>query len=158
MLLIAPDGSQVEAHIIGYEFPPYDKNWLLVAIRVSTPQGSGTSVDPCWQVEEVQRMVVWFTAMADGVPVKTWGAGCLEHNLEFQLTAASGNTVTIRAYFSLEHGIWHPADGNPDIPQYRDYVDLELPRSELRRVAQELADELKRYPGPPDPSLLSPLL
>lgn len=159
MLLTAHDGSQVEAHLVGYEFPTQDRNWLLVAIRVSTPQGRGASVEPCWQAEEVQRMAVWFTAMADGVSVQQWGGACLEANLEFELVAASTETVTVRAHFILERGAWHPADGSPDISGYGAYVDLELPRSDLRRVAQELAHDLQPYPSlAPERKLPSPLI
>lgn len=144
---------------MGYESPTQDMNWLLVAIRVSTPEGSGASVEPCWQAEEVQRMVVWFTAMADGVPVQQWGGACLEANLEFELVAASAETVTLRAHFILERGTWHPADGSPDIPDYGAFADLQLPRSDLRRVAQELAHELQQYPSlAPERPLPSPLL
>lgn len=159
MLLTAHDSSQVEAHLVGYESPTQDGNWLLVAIRVSTPEGSGTSVEPCWQAEEVKRMVVWFTAVADGVPVHEWGGACLEANLEFELVAASAETVTLRAYFILEHGTWHPANGGPDISGYGAYVDLNTLRSDLRRVAQELAQELQQYPSlAPERLLPSPLL
>jgi hypothetical protein len=157
MVLTSHDGSQVEAHLVGYESPTAD-NWLLVAIRVTTPGGSGASVEPCWQTQEVRRMVVWFSAMVDGVPVHEWGGACLEANLEFKLVAASAVSVTLRANFILERGTWHPADGSPDVPDYGAYVDLELTRSDLRRVADELASELERYPPlVPERPLPSPL-
>jgi hypothetical protein len=113
MLLTAPNGSQVEAHLVGYESPMQDRNWLLVAIWVCTAEGSGACMANCWQAEEVRRMVVWFTAMADGVPVDEWGGACLEANLEFELVAASAESVTVRAHFILERGAWYPADGTP---------------------------------------------
>jgi hypothetical protein len=69
LLPTARDGAEVEAHLVGYECPTLDRNWLLVAIEVSTLQDSVASVEPCWQAEEVTRMVVWFTATADGVLV-----------------------------------------------------------------------------------------
>ena len=158
MLLTARDGSQVEAHILGYESPVQDMNWLSVAIRVSTPEGSGASAEPCWQAEEVKRVVVWFTAMANGVPVHAWGGACLEANLEFELIANSAEAVTIRAHFILDD-TWHPADGSPDLPHYNSHVDLELPRGDLRRAAEELAHELQLYPSlVPERFLPSPLL
>jgi hypothetical protein len=104
-------------------------------------------------------MVVWFVALANGVPVHVWGGACLEPNLEFELVAASAESVTLRASFILEHGIWYPADGSAGIPRYGASVDLELARADLRHVAQELAQELQRYPlrAPEDPEP-SPLL
>src|SRR5262249_17882309 len=153
------DGSQVEAHIVGYQFPAGDDNWLLVAMGVATPEGNGASVEPCWQTEEVRRMAAWFSAMAEGVPVHKWGGACLEANLEFELVAASAESVTPRAHFILERGVWHPADGSPNVPDYGAYVDLEVARSELQRVALELSSELRRYPPiVPERTLPSPFL
>jgi hypothetical protein len=158
MLLTALDGSHVEAHLVGYESPTQEnRNWLLVAIRVSTPRGSGASVEPCWQAEEVRRMIVWFTAIADGVPVHPRGAACLEANLEFELVAAAAERVKVRADVILERGWWHPAEGGPALYYSRASVDMDLPRSELRRVAWELADDLQRFPSlVPERSLPSP--
>lgn len=159
MLLTAPAGSYVEADIVGYQFPTGDDNWLLVEIHVTTPQGSGNTVVPCWQAEEVQRMVVWFSAMAEGVPVEEWGGACLEANLEFQLVGASVESVTLRAHFILERGVRHPADGGSDVPDFGAHVDLEITRSDLRQVAQDLALELQQYPPREHEHLLpSPLL
>jgi len=159
MILFSRDGSHVEAHIVGYQFPNGQDNWLLVSTRISTPHGNGTSVDPCWQTAEVRRMIAWFSAMTKSASVFDWGGACLEANLEFELVGATPDTVTIRANFILERGIWHPADGSPDIPDYGGHVDLEVARSSLQRVAHELADELRRFPPrKPERRLPSPLL
>jgi hypothetical protein len=104
-------------------------------------------------------MVVRFTAMADGVPVQVWDGGCLEANLEFELVADSAVAATLQAHFILESGTWHPANGSPDELGLGPYVDLELLRSDLRRVAQELVYELQQYPSlAPERPLPSPLL
>jgi hypothetical protein len=146
MLLTADDGAQLEAHIVGYESAINDMNWLLVAIHVSTPQGSGTTVENCWQIEEVQRMIAWFHAMAHGVPVQRWGGACLEANLEFELVATSVAHVTVRATFILETGLWHPDDGGASVSHYHGSIDFDLTREDLQQIAGVLAEELHRYP------------
>lgn len=158
MRLSAHDGSYLEAHIVRYQFPLGHDNRLLVATWVKTPFGIGRSVDPCWQTEEVRRMVAWFSAMAEDRAVDEWGGACLEANLEFELVATSADTVTIGAHFILERGIWHPADGRPSIPDYGSQVNFELARTDLLKVAQELAHELEQYPPrAPEQVLPSPL-
>jgi hypothetical protein len=168
MHLIALDGSQLEAHLVGYESPTNeptnDRNWLLASIHISTPQGSGRTVENCWQIEEVQRMIVWFRAMADGVPVQYWGGACLEANLEFELVAISVSSVRVRATFIVESGLWHPVDGSAEVSHYHGCIDFDLAHEDLQSIALQLAEELQQDPpiaplSPlPSPPLASPRL
>jgi hypothetical protein len=161
MFLTGRDGSQVEAHILGYQFPTGSDNWLLIAMRITTPQGEGASVEPCWQTGEVRRMADWFSAMAEGKSVHGWGGACLEANLEFELVAATTESVTLRASFILASGIWYPkvAEGCPKVIDYQGYIDLTVARSELQGIADEFALKLRQYlPRERERLLPSPLL
>jgi hypothetical protein len=158
MLLTGSDGSRVEAHIVGYESPNGHDNWLLVAIRVTTPDGAGESIENCWQIEEVRRLIVWFTAIAEGLAVQSWGGNCLEATLEFTLVAESLETATILASFILERGLWYPRNGQDALSDYRAHIDVVIPRTDLRNLVRELDDELRRFPPrEPERPLPSPL-
>ena len=152
MLLTADDGAQLEAHIVGYESATSvnDMNWLLVAIHVSTPQGSGTTVENCWQIEEVQRMIAWFHAMANGVAsaVQRWGGACLEANLEFELVATSVATCHgTRHVHPRDTGIWYPDDGGASVSHYYGSIDFDLTCARTSsEIARRLAEELQCYP------------
>ncbi len=159
MLLTARDGARFEVHLVGYQSPTQVDNWLLVAIAVTTPQGHGGSVEPCLETREVRRMITWFNAVADGVPVHPWGGGGLEVNLEFWVTATSPQLITLRADFILESGAWYPADGKPAVSDYHGSLTFELTRDDLRQLADEFAGELAGYPPrSPERPLPSPLL
>jgi hypothetical protein len=157
-LLTGDDGSQLEAHSVGYESPNAHDNWLLVAIRITTPRGFGESIEECWSIEEVRRMNVWLTVIADGLPVQAWGGNCLEANLEFTLVAESPETATIRASFILGRGLWHPTHGKGALFDYNARIDFEIPRIDLRNLVRDLEDELRRVPPrEPERRLPSPL-
>jgi hypothetical protein len=159
MLLTTDNGAQLEAHIVGYESPINDMNLLLVAISVSTLQGSGATVENCWQIEEVHRMIAWFQAMADGVPVQRWGGGCLEAHIEFELVAKVATMVTVRASFILESGLWHPEAGGASVYHYHGSSDFDLTREDLQRIAREFTEEVEHFPPiAPLRALPSPLL
>ena len=106
-------------------------------------------------------MAGWFSAMAEGESVHGWGGACLEANLEFELVAATTESVTLRASFILASGIWFPkvAEGRPKVVDFQGSVDLTVARSELQGVADELALKLRQYPPRERERLLpSPLL
>ncbi len=145
MLLSAPDGSYIETHLVDYEVPVEDDNWLLVSIAVSTPQGHGASVDPCLRTQEIRKLITWFVALEEGVPVMP-SAGGLESNLEFERLSASAESVMLRVCFIIEHGLWYPADGRRAVRSHSGYLDFELFHSDLWKVATDWAGELERFP------------
>lgn len=158
MLLTSRDGSQLEVHIVGYQFPDSDENWLLVHMRVITESGYGDSVEPCWETQEAQRIIAWFRALSQSVPVHPWGGHCLEHNLEFELIGESESSVMLRADIILEHGVWTPSDASQPIPDHGFSQELEIDRHLLGQASDELAIELVRYPPrEPEQVILSPL-
>ena len=85
-------------HLVSYEAPVEDDNWLLVSIVVSTPQGHGASLEPCLRTQEVRKLITWFVALAEGIPVMP-SAGGLEANLDFERLSASAESVMLRVDF-----------------------------------------------------------
>lgn len=130
---------------MGYEAPVEDDNWLLVSIAVSMPQGHGASVDPCLRTQEARKLITWFVALAEGVPVEP-AMGGLEANLDFERLSASAESVVLRVCFILERGLWYPADGNRAVRSHSGHLDFELSHSDLRKVATDWAGELERFP------------
>ncbi len=95
--------AKLQLNIAGYEFPglenvPYDSDWLNIRIRVEHPRGSWTSTDPSLLTDEVERLIDWLEAVADGqsVDVET---SFLEPNLNFVLVEGAKK---VRVYFELE--------------------------------------------------------
>lgn len=155
MLLTSRDGSQLEVHIVGYQFPDSDENWLLIHTSVTTAVGYGENLDPCWETQEARRIITWFRAMSQSVPVHPWGGYCLEHELEFELIGESESSVTLRADIILEHGVWQPSNGSQPIRDHGFSLALELERRQLAVAADELEEELSHYP-PREPEQVIP--
>jgi hypothetical protein len=159
MLLQGRDGSAIEATIVGYEFPgiegqKWDSNHLFIRIRVTTPVGRGSSVDPCWTTWEVERLIAWFESLAAGEPASP--VGFLESNLEFELAQQSHERLTLRVSFILERERrWVPGAQAPSRePQslaepVSDIVDLEVTRDAVRHAAATLRGELSHVPVRP---------
>src|SRR5215213_9649085 len=69
MLLRGAEGNELELAIAGYQFPhderdPWDSNALLVSVRVLSPEGSWSVVDPCLTTWEAKRLVSWLVHAA----------------------------------------------------------------------------------------------
>jgi hypothetical protein len=118
---------------------------LLVSIVVSTPQGHGASVDPCPRTQEVRKLITWFVALAEGIPVMP-SAGGLEANLNFERLSASAESVMLRVDFILERGLWYPAKGRRAVRAHSGNLDFELSPSDLLVIADGWASELERFP------------
>lgn len=156
MQLQGHDGSAVEASIVGYEFPDiegqkWDSNYLYICIRITTPAGRGSSVDPCWTTWEVARLVAWFESLAADEPASR--IGFLESNLEFELARKDQDRLTLRVFFILERERrWVPGDEvlslEPQTPAepVSGAVDLEVTREALRQAATALQGELGHFP------------
>ncbi len=149
MLLAGREGNELELTIVGYQFPheehdPWDSNWLLVALRVVSPQGNWEVVDPCLTTWEAKHLVAWLVNAAARDPGAT-PVTFTEPNLT--ITARSKANVPLRvklqACFQLElRPPWaKSAAGSGDL-----CVDLDVERGELARAAASLLGDLVRYP------------
>jgi hypothetical protein len=152
MLLKSLDGSEFEATIAGYEFPAgaqnkWDANWLLIAMRVQSPLGAGSCVDPCLTTWDAERLIAWLEAQAQGAPAEP-EKGFIEPNLDFEVLRVEGEALTMRVHFILERGaFWKPADGQRHRrSKWRSAVDLEITRADVQAAADALRDDLRTFP------------
>lgn len=170
MLIRDREGAQFELRIIGYEFPMgnfgiEDDNWLVVKIKVSTPNGSWEATDPSLQTWDVARLANWLNDIADSklimypqlpAPLKQLrGKAYLltlladelsftEPDLHFKLMHNFRREIVIRVYFELElRPPWVRSSwaGLNDV-----YVDLAVTPEYLREAASALRRDLALYP------------
>ena len=149
MLLAGREGNELELAIVGYQFPeeehdPWDSNWLQVALRVVSPQGTWDVVDPCLTTWEAKHLVAWLVNAAARDPAAT-PATFTEPNLTItaRSRARAPLRVQVRACFQLElRPPWaKTVSGGGDL-----CVDLDVGRGELARAAASLLGDLVRYP------------
>jgi hypothetical protein len=149
VLLAGREGNELELGIVGYQFPheehdPWDSNWLLVSLRVVSPQGNWEVVDPCLTTWEAKHLVAWLVNAAARDPAAA-PAAFTEPNLTVtaQATPDTPGRVRVRACFQLElRPPWaKAAAGSGDL-----CVDLDVERGELARAAASLLGDLVRFP------------
>lgn len=149
MLLRGHEGNELELALVGYQFPdeerdPWDSNWLLVSVRVLTPEGSWAVVDPCLTTWEAKRLVAWLVHAAGRDPSAV-PMTFTEPNLT--VTARSRTSAPLRAHvracFALElRPPWaHTAAGSDNL-----CVDLDVDRGDLARAAASLLMDLVKFP------------
>jgi hypothetical protein len=150
VLLRGRDGSELELHVVGYQFPhntadPWDSNSLLVAVRVLSPHGTWQVVDPCLTTWEAAHLVQWLAALARGDP-RPLEVRYDEPNVRMWVKAIAPDLqrACVRACFELEtRPPWlpGPAAGIDTL-----CVELDLTRADLGAAASDLARELRRFP------------
>ncbi len=149
MLLEDANGSELELNIIGYEFPDavpkpgemdYDANWLFIAIKVKSPQGSWEDRDPCLLTWEADQLAKWLEGMSKDLPFVSYQT-FMEPNLDFRIVEHTDDRFVVRVGFGLE---FRP----PWNDTYRGEVevDLHVSREDVRRAAHDLLIQLHRFP------------
>ncbi|MFN2502918.1 MAG: hypothetical protein ABR540_01565 [Acidimicrobiales bacterium] len=151
MLLRGRQGTELELGVVGYEYPderfdPWDSNWLLVSVRVLSPEGSWEVVDPClttWEGERLARLLTALGRRADLVAGRPLGLS--EPNLTITGRPVRGqpDRVDVRACFALElRPPWlKTVSGSGNL-----CVDLDVGRPDLARAAGDLRADLARFP------------
>ncbi len=146
MKLSEDENTEFELEIIGYQFPhlenePYDSDWLNITICVKHPHGSWTATDPSLMTDEVQDLIHWLEAIADG---QTVSPDCYftEPNLQFQLPNNDANKL--RVYFDLEcRPSWAKSTFKDDDELW---VEFSVTPEILRDAAQSLRLQLQKFP------------
>jgi hypothetical protein len=144
MLLKGGDGSEVELRLTRYQFPEieddhWDSNWLMVALRVQSPQGSWHTEDPALLTWEVRDLANWFEALAN-TQQEERELVFLEPCLGFRVTKQTADTVNLQVRLGHEFrppwfDSWQKAR-----------VTLALSPDDLRLAAESLREELARFP------------
>lgn len=151
MRLTSRSGTEFVLLLLRYQFGSvsgdgWDDNWLVVRGRVVTGSASWTFVDPALLVDEAEGLRDWLLRVSRGLeaPSSEPTAVFIEPNLAFGVAAYDDDdTATVRVFLAAEALPPHPAPGSSD-----DVVTLELvvDRAHLAVAAQELSDELARFP------------
>lgn len=148
MLLAGLEGNELEVRVMGYQFPhdttdPWDSNWLLVSVRVVSPEGTWDVVDPCLTTWEAKHLVRWLVNAAARDP-GTAPVTFTEPNLSVMARPkpADPNRVLVRACFELElRPPWVGGAGGTEL-----CVELDVGRAALARAAASLVADLVRFP------------
>lgn len=93
MLVRSSSGQVFALTILGYQFPyltdtPYDSNWLQVQARAHMAGFTWVASDPCLLTYELQELINWLQALADGQQVDD-SIGFTEPELSFQHSATA---------------------------------------------------------------------
>lgn len=158
----------VELKVLGYQFPEisdrWSRNWLMVQLQFQTPWGEWSRVDPCLEVMEAQRLLLWFQEVERNFDVIAgWGTGHLdtsesftEPNLEFlirggQLIARPEGTLVLEVSFSHEFlppfATELPNYSYLDEEQVRQvYLRFYLTHEELRALVGQWQQDIVPFP------------
>ncbi len=148
MQLYDANGVAFKLSIVGYEFPqladaPYDSNWLIIHVDVTTPERSWRATDPCLLTYEVAQLADWLEQVATSAPAQR-SCRFIEPCLQFELHDHEQGERTLRIRFDLEM--------RPDWPmeriEQRDdiWIDVRVDSRSLLASAQALREQLRRYP------------
>ena len=146
MIFKGTNGQTVELRITNYQFPnnnegDWDGNWLHIYLKVDSKCGKWQTIDPSLTTWEVQELINWFNNLSDNRDVQYRVMLFTEPNLSFELhNLPSDKEKKISIKFNLES---RPKSASED-KEY--FVDILAANDELKRIADELKDELERYP------------
>lgn len=145
MLFKDLDNQSVEFKIVNYQFPEniapgdYDSNWLYININVKSKMGDWEKTDPSLLTSELEELIKWFSNLSNNIYGEV---GFIEPNLDFSCIDKSDNSKTIRITFSAESKI-------PSMKSTEEecFIDFMLSNNELKKIAQELENELAKFPA-----------
>lgn len=137
--------QKAELTIINYQYPEvtkgWDGNWLYIQLKAENNLGSWKAADPALTTWEVQEAIEWFAALSKGKKPASENLTFTEPNLSFQLLNSHTDLIKhIRIHFKLEFR-------SPFTPPKEEcFVDIEVDDQELRRIKDEMIQELSGYP------------
>ena len=146
MIIKGLDKQTIEIKITNYQYPAslnrdWDGNWLNIYLKVESKVGNWQTVDPSLTTWEIQELIDWFNDLAKNTKPKWTDMEFTEPNLSLYLQNDFNDiNKLIRIKFDLES---RPKSATED-KEY--YVDFEANNSELKRLANDLTSELKKYP------------
>jgi hypothetical protein len=135
----------VEIKILGYEFQKisndeWDDNWLVIHINVKSTEKHWTATAPAITTFELKGLIDWIKNISNNKIEKYKKVDFTEPNISFELLNNFDSDVKqIKINFFLE---FNPLS-NMDTEYF---VELIATNEELKKYANELEDELKKYP------------
>jgi len=147
MRLSGGDGSEFELRVVAYRFPseqvdPWDSNWLLVAVRIVSGEGTWEVVDPCLTTWEAARLVDWLAAVGgqEGLVVVS---RFVEPNIEFTCRSAADGLIRLSAGVELES---RPPWSHAVLGPGRLSVEMDVTPEAMVLAGRALAAELADFP------------
>ena len=146
MIIKGIDNQTVEIKVTNYQHPDsldrdWDGNWLNTYLKVESKVGNWQTVDPSLTTWEIQELIDWFIDLANNTKPKWTDMEFTEPNLSLYLKNDFNDlNKKIRIKFDLES---RPKSATID---KEFFVDFEANSPELKRLADDLTSELRRYP------------
>ena len=147
MIFWGIDEQTVEFRIVNYEFPEnsggdWDGNWLNIYLKVKSNFGDWEVTDPSLTTWDVRRLIKWFEELSKNIEQKWNLQEFTEPNISFELLNSYENEIKdIIIKFRLES---RPKTASEDIDYF---IEMLVDNKELLRIAEELKNELERFPG-----------
>jgi hypothetical protein len=138
-------GHYLELRVLGYQFPEprgedWDANWLMIGGDVANADGAWSFVDPALTTHDVDGVIGWLLALADGRLPPCTELDFTEPNLSF----VSGAEHSLRVFFELES---RPPWSRPGYAGLRDlFLDFDPTQQDLQGAAASLREDLDRFP------------
>ena len=146
MIFNGIDNQIVEIKITDYQFPKetdddWDKNWLIIYLKVKSNFGNWQTIDPSLTTWEVRELINWFDTLSRNLTPNYLVLNFTEPNFSFKILDNSKQFLRMfRINFNLE---LRPQSATND-KEY--FVDCLADNQELKRIADELRMELDKYP------------
>ena len=146
MIIKGIDNQTVELKITNYQYPTsldrdWDGNWLNIYLKVESKIGNWQTVDPSLLTWEVQTLIDWFNELSANKKPEYLEQVFIEPNISFHLlNSCSDLEKQIKIRFDLES---RPKNADDEIEYY---VILIANNAELKKLAENLENELKIYP------------
>lgn len=145
MVIKGIDNQMIKLEISNYEFPhlkgnKYDKNWLIISVNVKSKLGDWKANDSALLTWEMKEIIDWFSKLSTNSTKKTYLAfiePCLSF---FLLNEYDSDLKRIKIKFDYE---FKPNSAKKD-EEY--FIEFEVNKDGLVRIANELQAELDKYP------------
>jgi len=159
MKFICEKGQFLELDILDYEYPDIvinkddknwfkDSNWLMIHFNVNLLKLQWNINAPVLNIYDIKYMIDWFKDISKNKIIERKAIDFIDPGLSLKLLNNFNSTVKIMK-FKLEYPI-HPANiyANSFRIPFKKYYFLKLKATNerLRKYAEELENELKKYP------------
>jgi hypothetical protein len=149
--LAGPPDRALELQLLSYEFAHaddrWDANWLIVRIAAVDGPKQWSAAAPAFLTWELADLIAWLRKVADVCGDVRDGFDAIEPNLRFE-AEGQGGSIQVRASLSHEFHpgwtAWRDSGSRYDLEDV--VLAFELGATELRQFADELAQELTRFP------------
>lgn len=130
---------------MGYQFPAIgDDNWLMIWMRVDSPEGTWSLIDPMLETRDLPLIADWLESIAFGESVSRQ-LRFTEPHLVFQLVRRRPNGARLWVIFDQEaRPPWAP--GLTSREGEEPFITLELSGEELRDAAKSMRATAAEWP------------